>query len=332
MNGTLNTSNNTMMSNNEFIYFLSRNKQIITHGTNLLRPIMNFYPTQNLMINNYELSSYFNKPYIHHNSYDRISQTQQINPTVFNIINESIESSNNQKYNKSNIRSNGTNNFPQRNNYLNFDNDLEEVPKIKFPEIVHENSTEADKWLAARKRNFPYLEKKAILEEKNQEQYEKGLISKLELKLREKIKIMNRIGKRVKKKQEKKEYETLKKEMNTKFRNDQKTKTLKENVKESKVLSKRAKRRQRNKNKDNTSNRDNLNTKLEEVNDEAIIIGTNEKINHGVNENAYTSTKPIFSYHKNTILQDIFKDEFNKELGIILQSLFYFEKEGLLEQ
>lgn len=331
MNGALNTSNNTMMSNNEFIYFLSRNRQIITHSTNLLRPIMNFYPTQNLMINNSEISSYFNKPYIHHNSFDRISQTQKINQTMFNIINETVESSNYQKYNKPNFRNNGTSNFTQKHNIPNFENDLEDVPKVKFPEIVHENSTEADKWLAARKRNFPYLEKKSIIEEKNQEQYEKGLISKLELKLREKIKIMNRIGKRVKKKQEKKEYETLKKEMNTKFRNDQNTKTLKENVKESRVLSKRAKRRQRNKTKESSS-QENLNNKLDEGNDDKIINNLNEKPKQETNELVHVSTKPVFSYHKNTILQDIFKDEFNKELGIILQSLYYFEKEGLLEQ
>ncbi len=322
------------MTNNEYIYFLSRNKQTINHNSNLLRPLMSFYPTQNIMINKSEISAYFNKPYISQNTYTKFSETNQVNHMMYNIIQESQSQENSNNYksnNKSNFNRNNSNYFQQRN-ISNFENEIEEVPKIKFPDVVNENSTEADKWLAARKRNFPYLEKKTIVEEKNQEHFEKGLISKLELKLREKIKIMNRIGKRVKKKQEKKEYETLKKEMNTKFRNDQKTKVLKENAKETKVLSKRAKRRLRNKMKDSNLHDESKINEIQETNVNISSSNMIEKSKGENHENFTTSSKPLFAYHKNTILKDIFKDEFNKELGIILQSLFYFEKEGLLDE
>jgi hypothetical protein len=173
---------------------------------------------------------YFNPPYtyntlgkdIYNSSGKNITpQNQQYHTMMVNTTANITQSSGNKGGNLNSNYNRQQSSYHQKALYSNSNDDYDDtVPykKIKYPELVTPQSTEEDKWLAARKRNFPSLSRAIEAENKNKELVEKGLISKLELKLREKIKILKKIDSKRLIKQEKKEFEAMKEEMSGRYK------------------------------------------------------------------------------------------------------------------
>lgn len=356
-----------MLTNNEFIYFLSRNQQMINLNSNNNQinkvNISNYYPNITHLSNFINVSSHFNKPYIHYNKLNSGANIQ--NNSNWNVVFDGYNTQNrntiNSNQNNNKQTNNFTNNKKQQNYKQNTYPQIEEEKEVKivFPDKVTTESTEMEKWLAARKRNFPYLGKESDIEKKKEDLVEKGLISKLELKLREKIKVINRLNGKTKKKQVKKEFENLKMEVNSKFRTEKLSVKPKSENKE-KVESKRSLRRQRRKlkiknkykNEEITDEPEDGEIIVQKEKSEIKVVEEKEKdiedivkdgdkedltlkkeikTNVSGNNNTGNKIKYSFSYNKNNILNDLFKDESNKELGVLLQAFYYFNKENLLD-
>ena len=342
-------TNNKMMTNNEFISYLSKNKNSIKNNN----PIVLNYPHKD-HLNPVSINAHFNNPYsfnmlgdransansfipsnntalknniipqgtlplnqmmfmrngLHPNNFNNLNSnfngvnqaflknlnhnnTRNLNNiNISNFRNDVVNNQFNNFYHNAKVNVNNSfmsnssfnnsnyNNLPLNYNQNNSNTSNYEDSKIVYPDKVDLNSSETDKWLAARKRNYPYLGKTEELEKKKLEYKERGILSKLELKLREKISVLNRINGKISKKRGNKEFDNLKQEVNTGFKIETERKKLKLSLK---------------------SNNSNL-------------------------VNKYS-----FKYRENNLLNDLFKEEKNKELGILLQAFTYFENENLLD-
>lgn len=208
--------------------------------------------------------------------------------------------------------------------------------KKTFPDTntISEHSSERDKWLAARKRNYPKLENIEKNEKINKEKVSKGLLSKLELKLREKIVILNRIESRKQIKIEKNEFKRLNDIVENKKSSHLSEKGIynHQGNKEKSCLTKKRKKENKNDNE------------IEEGEIECVENQVEECDKHKENEIEYIKNKEInkkskknerkgisFKYRPNNILKNLFKNEEDKEYKIILQAFWFFEEKGLLD-
>lgn len=366
---------NPMLSYN---YFSGGNPQFQAQNRlNYNLPNANFLPFQGGVMNPYCIpfmntnqntntaySEFFNPPY----TYNGLKADQ----SKANALQQQQNMSSNGYFNYYNNKSYDGHNKPDTLN-INSETQQEYFVKPKCPDVITPESTEAEKWLAARKRNFPSASRAADTEKKRKEMVDKGLLSKLELKLREKIKILKQIDGKRQQKEEKREFEAMKEEMSQRYKEqkeflsskrkqqedfknqskDKKNKNIEkkiinkcEEVEEGEILS------------DNEGNKEvNIELKEEEIEDTNTTNALNNNIPDKVdpfnNEQSYFNEKDkesnsklnlinkmlqqpkninySFSYKKNTILNDMFKSEQNKENNIVLQALWFFEQKGLLD-
>lgn len=294
--------------------YSSSNQYQFGDQRNIGNPVMNNAPAIAMQ------NEFFNPPYTFGNTMK--STDTNVDRNKFSRNDNQY---NNYKGSRDNSSSYNTNN--NSNRFYTYD-----VENIKFPEIVTPDSTETDKWLAARKRNFPFQSKANETEKKNNELVKKGLISQLELKLREKISLINRIDNKKRVRQEKKEFEALKEEMSSKYKKERDT------IKSQGQLKRQANLKYKTSVKSGEIEEGEILSEGEtkEKMEEPTIIELKEPEEQKLSKhkdqkkNKDKHLKYSFSYRKNTILNSLFKTENKKELNIILQAFHFFEEKGLL--
>lgn len=357
------------MSNNEYINFLQSSKlyQLQNNMNMNMKMNMNIYSNPNNTNNTYTTSNTYNSyntlpsnitqqnviPFqnqltltnnLYNTSINTMTQAKNINYNLFSNSNSQFSQFSqfsqyfNYPYTYKNIYIQNQNpNQPSTNinTNTNINTSICTPYKKTFPDIntISEHSSERDKWLAARKRNYPKLEIIEKNEKINKEKISKGLLSKLELKLREKIVILNRIESRKQIKIEKNEFKMLNDIVeNKKGSLSEKGIYNHQGNKEKTTLTKKRKKENKNENE------------IEEGEIECEGNQDEECNEHKENELEYIKKKEInkknrknerkgisFKYRPNNILKNLFKNEEDKEYKIILQAFWFFEEKGLLD-
>jgi hypothetical protein len=262
------------------------------------------YPLQ--QINNQNISAFFSTPYtINYNSMPKqvnMPQHQQQQPAQ----NNAYYSQNNQYFRRSqqNTQSNYSNN--------RFRNCNDSLPKKNATEILNieskvlQDPVEIEKWVLSRKRNFPSERNIIEKQEKGKIKESAGVLSKLELTLRDRLKIMNQIDKK-------------------KF------------VRRRTFKRRRSKRPKKDKNTDPELGEivQEGNEKIQENNK---VFQSNSSGNAGLNtENSNQNhqhrqniSNNGFKYRKNRLYENMIKNEKIKEMNVVLQCFRYFVNEGIV--
>lgn len=336
LNNNPNNPNNTYTTNstyNTYNTFPSNITQqnLISFPNQLTNNFYNTNTSINTMtqpknINNYNLFSNSHHQFSQFNQFTQFSQYFNY-PYTYKNININI---NTQNQSQSSVNTNTTN---TTNSYT--------TNKKTFPDTntISEHSSERDKWLAARKRNYPKLENIEKNEKINKEKVSKGLLSKLELKLREKIVILNRIESRQQIKIEKNEFKRLNDIVeNKKGSLSEKGIYNHQGNKEKSVLNKKRKKENKNENEIEEGEIEYEEKQVEECDERKenkeneIEYRKNKEINKKNKKNEKNERKAIsFKYRPNNILKNLFKNEEDKEYKIILQAFWFFEEKGLLD-
>jgi hypothetical protein len=184
------------------------------------------------------------------------------------------------------------------NNFKTFNNN-HEVNQEKKP-MSKEEEEEIKKWVESRKRNFPSTNKEKQMVDVNKKIESSGMMSQLERKLREKIKILSYLDKggyvRNKNKFQKNSTHRRKKKRNNRKKIEPEDGEIVENVE--------------------------IEIKNEKLNPEIELKITKPKEN--------IKFRNGFRYKKSLLYENLIKPEKIKELNIILQSFRYFINEGLI--
>jgi len=253
------------------------------------------YPLQ--QINNHNISSFFASPYTI--SYNSNKPGQIPNPNPNGMINIP----NNQMNNNFLRKNNYSNNQYSYNNNNRYREDRSESVKKSATEILNieskvlDDPAEIEKWVLSRKRNFPSERNIHEKQEKGKIKENSGMLSTLEMTLRDRLKIMSQIDKK-------------------KF------------VRRRTFKRRRSKRNKKGKNSEIEQGE--IKQEIEENNYSTNNVkeDTNEAKN---TEGGFkANTNNIFKYRKNKIYDNMIKNEKIKEMNVILQCFRYFVNEGLV--
>lgn len=263
--------------------------------------------------------SYYN-PLIVQNYYQmRNNQMQQTQMNPGNML-QAIHN-----YFASPYTLNNTNNYPHANTsnstinkpysyppYKSNSNNINSTNSFNKPvnKISKEEEDDISKWILSRKRNFPTKEKIQEKETIGKIKKNAGMISKLELKLREKIKIMTPSN-------------GFRKKQTKRFRR-----------------SKKRSRKQKNSNNFHNNEHNNIEEDGEIIetkefldsnrNNEKNIKHENISINKDDSINNNNRRIAGFKYRSNKLYEELIKPDKYKEMNVILQCFRYFVNEKLV--
>lgn len=308
------TNNNQFKSQHEII---NQNLNEYTNNTNGNN--INYFQQKNLNITQY----------INPNFYFKNNNPIKINPFQKpNTLSDNLNNINNNSYSSKKF---GNDNDERNENY-----GFNVFPKQKIQDSSQKNKNvdeeEIEKWIQSRKRNFPTSKRIEEVKLNGKVKEEKGILSKLELKLREKIKVISKI--------DKKGFNRNRTTIN--FR---KTPQMHQNQNKGEINDIR--RRKRNKNKKHNSNKKQKEFILQKDDDiedgeikeedfniecsESRIQKEKKEIQIKTKENLIPFTKRnYYVYRRNTLYDDLIKSERIKELNILLQSFRYFLDENII--
>ena len=289
--------NSFHFNNNNMNYFSNLHLQNPQINLIMLQYMMNIISQnnqQNQLNTNFQIG--YNQPYT-------------LNNVKKNIISKKINKIKELYFNKSN-----NNNIIKSN-----------IPKRK---LTKEEKVEVEKWVLARKKNFPT--KSNILEkEKNGKIKEDiGMISKLELKLRKKVNLLKRIDgrKKLRNNKNKKIKNNIIKNNNFKLKNEENVNSNNNNIIEKNIELEEGEIENENKeNKFDNSIKDI--DKIENDKNNSIIQNKRERKKRNNNQKRM---KFSFSYKHNFLFDNMIKKEIIKEQNIILQAFRYFINEKLV--
>ena len=265
-----------------------------------------------------------------------ISQNNQQNKLNSNFqigYNQPYTLNNVQKTNN-NIISKKINKYKKELNFNKSNNNNSIKSNIPKRKITKEEKVEIEKWVLARKKNFPT--KSNILEkEKNGKRKEDiGMISKLELKLRKKVNLLKRIDgkKKIRNNKNKMGKHNVIKANNFKFKNEENVilnnnKEIEKNIEleEGEIENESE---NENKIKQNKLNNNSIANKDKLENDKINSL-IQKKRERKKRNNKKRITFP-FSYKHNFLFDNMIKKEIIQEQNIILQAFRYFINEKLV--
>ena len=220
-------SNNSFTLNNFYgnsipnIYFSPRNNQLIQNNINV--PIHSSFNNYSSFNNNQPMMNMLNQYNNLFNSPNKNNNPQNLKINFMPIINMNNNInliqymsylSNygfNQPYTFENTKKDVKKNLPIKNNYqkqkyntFNDDTQTHEyyTPKIKIikKDLTPMEKVEVNKWIEARKKMYPTKKNIENKKQLGELKVEKGLLSNLEIKLRKKVNILNKINGRERKK------------------------------------------------------------------------------------------------------------------------------------
>lgn len=252
------------------------------------------YPLQ--QINNNNISSFFASPYtINYN------KSIQINNQLTTGINMNSTSQNNNNFQRKNNYSNNQFGYNYNNRYREERTDSVKKSATDILNIeskVLDDPAEIQKWILSRKRNFPSEKNIFEKQEKGKIKENAGMLSTLEMTLRDRLKIMSQIDK--KKFVRRRTFKRKRSKRNRKVKNTE--------IEQGEIK---------------PENEENNNNSINNVNEE-MIDGKNTESTFKSNSNN------IFKYRKNKIYDNMIKNEKIKEMNVILQCFRYFVNEGLV--
>jgi len=205
------------------------------------------------------------------------------------------------------------------NNYNETNQTNQNIPSKNKKSKIEDDPSEIEKWLENRKRKFPSADNVKDKVEYGKIKEDAGMISKLELKLRERIKLMNSINKKAFVKNRPNRNRRRK-------RNKMKNKIQKSNeIEEGEIIEVLTEK--------NTEI--NENTRNEKIKQEAFKKQDNKHNSQLFKEkDNMRSDKPKiklgFKYRRNKIYDELIKSDKLKEMNIILQAFRYFINEKLI--
>ena len=260
---------------------------------------------QNQLNSNFQIG--YNKPYTLNN----------VQKTNMNIITKKIN-----KYKKElNFNKSNNKNITKSN-----------IPKRK---LTKEEKVEIEKWVLARKKNFPT---KSNIEEKEKNGKRKediGMISKLELKLRKKVNLLKRIDgkKKVRNNKNKNCKHNIIKTNNFNFKNDENVSINNNNIIEKTIELEEGEIENEceneNKIQQNIMNNNSIKNLDKIENDKIDSLIQNKRERKKRNNNKSKMRFP-FSYKHNFLFDNMIKKEIIQEQNIILQAFRYFINEKLV--
>ena len=201
---------------------------------------------------------------------------------------------------------------------------------ISKKQLSNEEKVEIEKWVLARKKNFPTKTNILEKEKKGKIKVDVGMISKLELKLRKKVNLLKKIdGKKMrnnrnkKNKKNKNNFNILKEEKNIELEEGEIQIENKNENNEKKIEN------NNNENKEEIEDKKNMENKEKQYNKNKRK--RNKKSNKNNNNNVNKAkTKFSFKYKHNFLYDNLLKKEKIQEQNIILQVFRYFIKENLV--
>lgn len=259
-------------------------------------------------INNQNLSAFFSNPYtMNYNNQMKLSHQSNMSQ-----IHSSFGPHQGGYFRKQQNYNNSFNSNEYNNNNNRYKNDFTGTKKNSKDILGVESKTlddpaEIQKWVLSRKRNFPT--ERNVLEklEKGKQRENAGMLSTLELKLRNRLKIMTQIDKKkfIRRK-------SFKRRKSRRVKNNR-------NSNDPEVGEIIADDRQKNENLDGES--------------QLPDGGMKEPITDGAREQSFRkepSSNAGFRYRKNKIYENLIRSERIKEMNVILQCFRYFVTEGLV--
>ncbi len=295
-------------NNNNMNYYSNLHFQNPQMNIIMLQYMMNIISQnnqQNQLNSNFQIG--YNKPYT-------LNDVQKTNK---NIITKKIN-----KYKKElNFNKSNNKNITKSN-----------IPKRK---LTKEEKVEIEKWVLARKKNFPT---KSNIEEKEKNGKRKediGMISKLELKLRKKVNLLKRIDgkKKVRNNKNKNCKHNIIKTNNFNFKNDENVSINNNNIiektielEEGEIENECENENKIQQNKMNNNSIKNLD-KIENDKIDSLIQNKRERKKRNNNK---SKMRFPFSYKHNFLFDNMIKKEIIQEQNIILQAFRYFINEKLV--
>lgn len=209
--------------------------------------------------------------------------------------------------------------YTQNNNY----NDIKRVNKNIS--LNPEEASELVKWVDSRKRNFPSFRKVEEKQTVSKIKEDAGILSKLELKLRDKLHIMSKINKKGYVKKNRRRHRNKRTKRRRDVNEPIEEGEIKEIQDEEEVIKNEngeiiihEKHTERNNNNNQNRNNNGRHNKQNNNKDK-------DKDNDTKNQN-----RRYFRYRKNKIYDELIKTDKIKEMNIILQAFRYFVNENLV--
>jgi hypothetical protein len=207
------------------------------------------------------------------------------------------------------------------NNANNFQSTHQHLPQYNFEKRVEttpEEKEEIRKWIEARKRNFPTtmrIEEKIRLDKRKEE---KGMLSKLELKLREKIRFISNFDNNSK-------FGRNNRDRNNRFKRGRRGRQKHHSKRNNEIKNNEApeegeilEEKEFDLKNEENSNKDNLERRAE------------NKKNKNKEQNRKIIKRIGFRYRRNNIIENLMKYDKYKEMNVILQCFRYFVNEKLI--
>jgi hypothetical protein len=344
----INTSSNQPLMNAQ--YKINNQPNLPTQNIQSAQPnpYSNYYNP--LIIQNYyaminTANANRNAPYQMNHNQQQVPQTNNFysSPYTMNTNTATYTSNQYQNYKYNNPQMNRQNQPYQNYNKNNFrnqqDNDFstqqEYTPKKNTKPVSKEEADDIEKWIAARRRNFPSNNKTQEKQQESKMREDSGMISELERKLRQKIKVMKCLDKGGYKMRDRNNNRSGNSQGNNQ---GQRSFNSFNNHNRDRRNSRRNRRNKKFKKQDDQPEEG-------EIVEEGQVIETGENLNQEekkeshIRDNNRHHNQPKkekvkfrlgFRYRKSQIYENLIKQDKIKEMNIVLQAFRYFVNENLV--